>query len=297
MSPLPLSSDFSSVFPNKRIEIRPGIQLWRSAGVLPSRLTRRASITAPLVELAYSCKNTLYSELGRTSIEITPGYSHLGFHDAATGYSEYDCGDEVELYSLWITPDCFDDLCHAATGCDTLHFHTLRDDAHPYHHFRHDAREVRLLHEISTLLTDSDSGLNRLMLESHILQLLAINIAHLAGNSADDTVSICSRTDRERLQNARDILLERLDAPPTLHELSRMIQMNDCKMKRLFKQIYGQTVYQFIRTQRLEQAYELLARGDCNVSQAAFQVGYTNVSHFSDAFRKQFGILPHTLIH
>ena len=76
-----------------------------------------------------------------------------------------------------------------------------------------------------------------------------------------------------------------------------MIQMNDCKMKRLFKQIYGQTVYQFIRSQRLEQAYDLLAHGDCNVSQAAFQVGYTNVSHFSDAFRKQFGVLPHTLTH
>lgn len=295
MSPLPLSSEFSSVFPNKRIEIRPGIQLWRSAGIMPSRLTRRASITAPLVELAYSCKSTLYSELGRTAVEITPGYTHLGFHEMSTGYSEYDCGEEVELYSLWITPTCFDNLCRDATGRDTLHFHTLTNAAQPYHHFRQDARETRLLTEIGALLTDGADSLNRLLLESHILELLAINIAHLNGETTSERSPACSRTDRERLQTARDILLERLDAPPSLAELSRMIQMNDCKMKRLFKQIYGQTVYQFIRSQRLEKAYALLAHGDCNVSQAAFQVGYTNVSHFSDAFRKQFGVLPHTL--
>lgn len=71
---------------------------------------------------------------------------------------------------------------------------------------------------------------------------------------------------------------------------------NDCKLKRTFKQYYGKTVYEFIREQRLEKAFSLLERGGCNVSESAFAVGYTNVSHFSKAFQQKFGIAPRILI-
>jgi len=49
-------------------------------------------------------------------------------------------------------------------------------------------------------------------------------------------------------------------------------------------------------TQRLEKAFALLEQGEHNVSESAFAVGYTNVSHFSEAFQKRFGILPRVLI-
>ena len=74
-----------------------------------------------------------------------------------------------------------------------------------------------------------------------------------------------------------------------------MIQMNDCKLKRSFKQYFGKTVYEYIREQRMEKAFSLLHQEDYNVSQTAFAVGYTNVSHFSEAFKNKFGILPKDL--
>ena len=86
------------------------------------------------------------------------------------------------------------------------------------------------------------------------------------------------------------------DCPPTLLELSRLIQMNDFKMKRLFKQYYGKTIYQYVREERLEKAFSLLQDGQHNVSQTAFAVGYTNISHFSEAFHSYFGVFPHMLV-
>ena len=41
-----------------------------------------------------------------------------------------------------------------------------------------------------------------------------------------------------------------LVSPPSLRELSRMIHMNDFKLKRLFKEYFGKTVYQGIRDER-----------------------------------------------
>ena len=104
MFELPLESEVSSVFPSKRVEVRPGVQLWISSGTMKQKLQRKASTTSSIFELAYSQEKSLYSELGRASVEIKPGYSNLGFLGQTTGYSEYNCGEEIKLYSIWVEP-------------------------------------------------------------------------------------------------------------------------------------------------------------------------------------------------
>jgi AraC-like DNA-binding protein len=42
----------------------------------------------------------------------------------------------------------------------------------------------------------------------------------------------------------------------------------------------------------MQEARILLEKTETNVSETAWQVGYVNVSHFSAAFKKRFGILP-----
>lgn len=110
MFELPLESEVSSVFPSKRVEVRPGVQLWISSGTMKQKLQRKASTTSSIFELAYSQEKSLYSELGRASVEIKPGYSNLGFLGQTTGYSEYNCGEEIKLYSIWVEPQTFNDF-------------------------------------------------------------------------------------------------------------------------------------------------------------------------------------------
>jgi len=47
-----------------------------------------------------------------------------------------------------------------------------------------------------------------------------------------------------------------------------------------------------LRQLRLERAAELLRTGQCNVTEAAFEVGYNSLSHFTLAFRETFGCCP-----
>lgn len=59
-----------------------------------------------------------------------------------------------------------------------------------------------------------------------------------------------------------------------------------------FRQAYGKSVFDYFREYRMQRAMQLLDEIRTNVSQTAWPVGYTNVSHFSEAFGKRFGILP-----
>lgn len=298
MTDLPLKFQNPSVFPlRRRIEIRPGVQLWFSSGIVDRHLSWTASAAAPMFELAYSQKNSLYSDLGDISVEIKPGYSNLGFLGETTGHSEYKCGEEIKIYSIWVKPDIFDEFCQAVSGRGDFGFRTFQKFNRPYYSFQRGVREELLLKKLDMAMEVPENRLNRLLLESQILELLSVNIERLICPEGEQDIPIpLTAADAESLRTAREILLRRLDCPPSLHELSRLIQMNDFKMKRLFKQYYGKTIYQYIREERMEKACMLLQKGDCNVSQTAWAVGYTNISHFSEAFKKYHGISPHILI-
>ncbi len=105
----------------------------------------------------------------------------------------------------------------------------------------------------------------------------------------------CTRTQRvgrERVERAKAILRERMQEAPSLEELGRLVGCSPFYLSRLFSQGTGTTIQQYLRRIRLEKAAELLRTGKCNVTEAAMEVGYSSLSHFSTAFREMFGCCP-----
>ncbi len=80
--------------------------------------------------------------------------------------------------------------------------------------------------------------------------------------------------------------------PPTLVELAQAVGLSHSKLNRFFPQLYGTTVFHYLRDLRMHHARMLLNNGNMNVTEAAISVGYSNLSHFSNAFRDKFGLLP-----
>jgi AraC-like DNA-binding protein len=100
------------------------------------------------------------------------------------------------------------------------------------------------------------------------------------------------RAARERVEQARLILREKLSAPLSLEELGRRVGCSPFYLSRLFSQEIGMTIQQYLRQLRMERAAELLRSGRCNVTEAAFEVGYNSLSHFSATFHETFGCCP-----
>lgn len=100
------------------------------------------------------------------------------------------------------------------------------------------------------------------------------------------------RAGRDRVEKAQRILREQMHNPPSLEELARQVGCSQFYLSRMFSSEVGQTIQQYIRNVRLERAAELLRTGKCNVTEAAFEVGYNSLSHFSNAFHELFGCCP-----
>jgi len=147
----------------------------------------------------------------------------------------------------------------------------------------------RLLDEI---VHAGGRGVSRqLHLEAKGLELLAALVDQLE-ESESATAPRLSRSDVERLERARRIVLARLQDPPTLPELARQAGLNEVKLKVGFRALFGSPVYAYLRDQRLELAHRLLRERAGNVSEVAQRVGYANPSKFATAFRKRFNVSP-----
>lgn len=135
-------------------------------------------------------------------------------------------------------------------------------------------------------------GGRRGSLQAHI-QGLGFVAAFLerAGDALDGRPAL-SREDRLRLLRARDLLLSDLAAPPTLSELSSASGLGLLKLKRGFRTLFGNSVYGLFMQERMLEARRRLLRGGSSVTEVATGLGYTNISHFSAAFRKRFGMNP-----
>lgn len=118
---------------------------------------------------------------------------------------------------------------------------------------------------------------------------------HLFFRPAGGEEMFCTRAQRlarERVQKAQDILRSEMANPPTLEDLGKKVGCSPFYLSRLFSQEAGMTMQQFIRQVRMDRAAELLRTGKCNVTEAAFTVGYNSLSHFSTTFYETFGCCP-----
>jgi len=129
----------------------------------------------------------------------------------------------------------------------------------------------------------------RLFLESCVLGILADELNTNVRLPAP--VSVVQLSDRRRMFAARDCLEARLDNPPSTLALARELGVNDFKLKRDFKESFGETLFGYVRRRRLERASLQLVEGR-SVQETAFAAGYECPRCFADAFRRQFGVLP-----
>lgn len=107
---------------------------------------------------------------------------------------------------------------------------------------------------------------------------------------------LANELDREKILNAREVLLQHIGDPITIKELSRKVAINECYLKKGFKEIFGTTIFDFYQQQRMEHAKYLLYEKALSVTDVSALLGYSSISHFSTAFKKHTGLKPCDLL-
>lgn len=82
------------------------------------------------------------------------------------------------------------------------------------------------------------------------------------------------------------------DQPPNIAALAREAGMSAPKLRKLFKQTFGKGVFDYYQSGRMHKAAQLLREKQLTVSEVGYQMGFTNLSHFSRVFEQYIGVKP-----
>lgn len=134
--------------------------------------------------------------------------------------------------------------------------------------------------------------MQQMYLESKALELLALQLTQSVVHPSLREGSTLKAKEIERLYHAREILVQDLENPPALTELAHQVGISDRKLKRGFRQLFGNTVFGYLHDYRLEQARQLLEQDSMTVTEVCYAIGFANRGYFAAAFRRKFGHNP-----
>lgn len=100
------------------------------------------------------------------------------------------------------------------------------------------------------------------------------------------------RHDLARLRRVKDRIDREYAKPLNVEELARGVHMSAGHLSRQFRAAYGVAPYGYLMTRRIERAMALLRRGDANVTDACFEVGFSSLGTFSTRFTELVGVPP-----
>jgi AraC-like DNA-binding protein len=157
-----------------------------------------------------------------------------------------------------------------------------------------------LLEEI--LHADASAPLHRLLLHNRLLLLaekFLYAFIHKTPQPQPGSIHWAKAKEKD-VDALRDVMKMLSDTQlhkfPSIDALSKAAMMSSTKLKTRFKQIYGMKLYEFYNHHRLLQAKEMLRTGHYSVKQVGLNIGFSNLSNFAKAFRKEFGVLPREIV-
>jgi AraC family transcriptional regulator len=174
-------------------------------------------------------------------------------------------------------------------------------------HFKHTSSFSKILSlcgrtrmVLEALLNNTYTGsMENIYINAQTQMLLLYSLECMLGEKEVDTFQckfLANELDREKIIKAREILLQHIGEPLTIKELSRKVAINECYLKKGFKEMFGTTIFDFYQSQRMEHARYLLYEKGLSVTDVSVMLGYSSISHFSTAFKKHTGLKPCELL-
>jgi len=250
------------------------------------------STMQPMIELSYCMEGARGIHISGSDHEIDSGTCSLQFIEQVGANFAFNKNESYQMMGIGIPVSTFNHFMREVGGesGNSIDFsHILGDKSYRMFQEKIDPSASIIVKRMLDAV--EEKSMTNLELECNALQLLSMSFRSFLFDK-DPKPSEFSKSDVAKIRQARAIIIECMTEPPTLTELSCSIDLNDYKLKKGFKEMYGTTVFGYLREKRLEKAHLLLQGGKMNVNEASCAVGYSNPSYFAEAFRDKFGVNP-----
>jgi AraC-like DNA-binding protein len=164
---------------------------------------------------------------------------------------------------------------------------------------------VEIIHQLQSLAYQN--LLNSIYLESKILECIALLINEVTKsnenaftnqinygniNIGENRVIKLTSSDIQAIQKAHDIIEQSYSNPPSIKALSKMVFLNEQKLKAGFSKQYHMSIGEYTTHIRMTVGANLLSTTDLSIENIAHKVGYNYSANFSKMFKKTYGKTP-----
>ncbi|GLU51356.1 helix-turn-helix domain-containing protein [Dyadobacter frigoris] len=177
------------------------------------------------------------------------------------------------------------DLLHLEEGCPIEKL--LKHNKSFVLHEEMNLQMQSTLKEITKI--DETTRLATLLYQIKAHELIYQLFAKLISRSESKMIPV-DQADADQIYLAKMLILKDLSVPPELGKLAENIGMSLTKMKQLYRQVFGDSIYNYYQTARMNEAARLLQY--LSVSETGYRLGFSNLSHFARLFEKFHKVKP-----
>ncbi|MBE9914114.1 helix-turn-helix transcriptional regulator [Paenibacillus donghaensis] len=271
-----------------RIRIRPGMEIMMTDITFEQDMKLQIQESCQLFELSYCVSGEIHCEWNGKKSYTNSQTGNVTFLEDVQVYEEKKAGIRNQLLEIRFTPD---ELLHYAGDLTEkqrmetwLRHHRGNIDRYP------DTPAIQRC--VSEMIHCTHLGtMKRLYMESKALEFIAL-FGESDGYGSVGGSILLHRDDIMKLQQTRDLVNNHFEQPLSIRELSKRVGMNEFKLKKGFRELFGMTIFELVRQKRMEKALWYMEVARLNVGETAVSVGYSNASNFTTAFRKHYGCNP-----
>ncbi|ACS78517.1 helix-turn-helix transcriptional regulator [Maridesulfovibrio salexigens] len=279
----------------REFELRPGLRVSAFEAKLSQEYSFSYQKKNDFIDFGFFLEGAVVNNMHETSlgplrINNVAGSGGLGFFQEMAGVVEFAPLGSTRIIHLHISPELLHELLSA--DMDAIH-----EDLKQVLSCR--VRKSFFLHHVLDPVVQAAANelfhalvggnYSRVYLVGKALELIGLQVMKYEGSAVRQGLT---PSEIELIRDIRKELTENFDSAPTLAELSGKYSLSVSKIQAGFQELYGRTVFGYLKEFKMRKARMLFEDGDMNVSEVAWALGYTNLSHFSAAFKKRYGVLP-----
>jgi AraC-like DNA-binding protein len=134
-----------------------------------------------------------------------------------------------------------------------------------------------------------------LFIEEAVLYILQRVIRNSYHHRSMAQIRKKSSSEREVAEALQKVLALDFEQNPSLEQVARQLNYSPFYLCRIFRKQTGMSIHRYLTQLRLRASLEYVTQANSDLTRIAIQLGFASHSHFTDAFRKTFGMPPSSL--
>jgi AraC-like DNA-binding protein len=235
----------------------------------------------------FSCNSFRQSNLFHNSFNL--------FYLNHENNSKTECNKNSDnhLLEIYIAKDLFLDLCNKYPSVFHPTYNKI-ETGQSFNLFDNGKYISQHMHTILEQIRNAKlfGNVAPLLVEAKIMELFSIMLS----NNTNEKENLTSKSLHEKMYEAKHLIEQNYNNPPCLNDLSKHLGICNTTLKKAFKEVFDDTIFNHLYNFRMEKAQHILkTNSNMNILDIALNIGYEHQANFSAAFKRKYGITPNQM--